>query len=59
MGAATSKDIALAVLIPLPFDIISTALRFWIRMRRKAWGPDDWAMLVNIVCICPKKRLVY
>ncbi|CAN9462551.1 unnamed protein product [Alternaria alternata] len=39
---------ALAVLIPLPFDIVSTILRFWIRYKRKAWGPDDWAMLINL-----------
>lgn len=47
--APTSYPMALAVLVPLPFDIISTVLRFWIRYKRKAWGPDDWAMLINIV----------
>jgi hypothetical protein len=47
--APTSRDMALSVLIPLPFDIISTVLRFWIRYKRKAWGPDDWAMLINLV----------
>ncbi|EUC34864.1 hypothetical protein COCCADRAFT_25096 [Bipolaris zeicola 26-R-13] len=46
--APTSYPMALAVLVPLPFDIISTILRFWIRTKRKAWGPDDWAMLINI-----------
>ncbi|KAI1672271.1 hypothetical protein Ptr902_05039 [Pyrenophora tritici-repentis] len=46
--APTSWPMALSVLIPLPFDIISTVLRFWIRYKRKAWGPDDWAMLVNL-----------
>ncbi|KAE8838611.1 hypothetical protein PTNB73_03371 [Pyrenophora teres f. teres] len=46
--APTSWPMALSVLIPLPFDIISTVLRFWIRHKRKAWGPDDWAMLVNL-----------
>ncbi|KAI4910899.1 hypothetical protein J4E90_007156 [Alternaria incomplexa] len=39
---------ALSVLVPLPFVIISTILRFWIRTKRKAWGPDDWAMLINL-----------
>ncbi|CAI0652632.1 hypothetical protein CGCSCA4_v003693 [Colletotrichum siamense] len=48
MGAATSKDMAAAVLVPLPFDIISMALRFMIRTQRKAWGPDDWAMVATI-----------
>ncbi|KAK2748187.1 cation-transporting atpase 4, partial [Colletotrichum kahawae] len=48
MGAATSKDMAAAVLVPLPFDIISMTLRFIIRTQRKAWGPDDWAMMATI-----------
>ncbi|RYN30192.1 hypothetical protein AA0113_g9186 [Alternaria arborescens] len=48
MAPPTSRDMALAVLIPLPFDIVSTILRFWIRYKRKAWGPDDWAMLINL-----------
>ncbi|KAG9203515.1 hypothetical protein G6514_002883 [Epicoccum nigrum] len=39
---------ALAALVPLPFDIVFTVLRFWIRSKRNAWGPDDWAMLVNL-----------
>jgi ABC-type sulfate transport system permease subunit len=39
---------ALAALIPLPFDIVFTVLRFWIRSKRNAWGADDWAMLVNL-----------
>lgn len=47
--APTSYPMALAVLVPLPFDIISTVLRFWIRYKRKAWGADDWAMLINVV----------
>ena len=51
MAPPTSRDMALAVLIPLPFDIVSTILRFWIRYKRKAWGPDDWAMLINLVSI--------
>ncbi|KAF2125177.1 hypothetical protein P153DRAFT_349541 [Dothidotthia symphoricarpi CBS 119687] len=46
--APTSYPMALASLILLPFDIISTILRFRIRAQRKAWGADDWAMLVNI-----------
>jgi hypothetical protein len=40
---------ALAALVPLPFDIVFTVLRFWIRSKRNAWGPDDWAMLANLV----------
>ncbi|WYZ43250.1 hypothetical protein EsH8_VI_000949 [Colletotrichum jinshuiense] len=48
MGAATSKDMAAAVLVPLPFDILTMVLRFWIRAQRKAWGPDDWAMVATI-----------
>ncbi|OLN97675.1 hypothetical protein CCHL11_09157 [Colletotrichum chlorophyti] len=48
MGAATSKDMAAAILVPLPFDIVSMGLRFWIRTQRKAWGPDDWAMVATI-----------
>jgi hypothetical protein len=47
--APTSYPMALAALIPLPFDIVFTVLRFWIRTKRNAWGADDWAMLVNIV----------
>ncbi|KAF1348398.1 hypothetical protein EJ07DRAFT_184945 [Lizonia empirigonia] len=46
--APTSYPMALAALVPLPFDIVFTALRFWIRSKRNAWGPDDWAMLVNL-----------
>ncbi|KAK1978710.1 hypothetical protein LZ30DRAFT_632640 [Colletotrichum cereale] len=48
MGAATSRDMAAAVLVPLPFNIITLVLRFWIRTQRKAWGPDDWAMVATI-----------
>ena len=47
--APTSYPMALAALVPLPFDIVFTVLRFWIRTKRNAWGPDDWAMLVNLV----------
>lgn len=49
--APTSYPMALAALVPLPFDIVFTALRFWIRSKRNAWGPDDWAMLVNLVSL--------
>ncbi|GJD00153.1 cation-transporting ATPase 4 [Colletotrichum higginsianum] len=49
MGAATSRDMAAAVLVPLPFNLITMVLRFWIRTQRKAWGPDDWAMVATIV----------
>ncbi|KAK7931815.1 hypothetical protein PG985_002527 [Apiospora marii] len=48
MGAATSKDMALAVLVPLPLNLLSMVARFWIRTHRKAWGPDDWAMVATI-----------
>ncbi|KAK7943118.1 uncharacterized protein PG986_012231 [Apiospora aurea] len=48
MVAATSKDMALAVLVPLPLNILSIVARFWIRTQRKAWGPDDWAMVATI-----------
>ncbi|KAK7992118.1 hypothetical protein PG996_012866 [Apiospora saccharicola] len=48
MGAATSKDMALAVLVPLPLNLITMVARFWIRTTRKAWGPDDWAMVATI-----------
>ncbi|KAK6213319.1 hypothetical protein QIS74_09321 [Colletotrichum tabaci] len=48
MGAATSRDMAAAVLVPLPFNLITMVLRFWIRTQRKAWGPDDWAMVATI-----------
>lgn len=49
MAPPTSYHMALSVLIPLPFVIVSTILRFWIRSKRKAWGPDDWAMVINLV----------
>lgn len=26
------------------------ALRIWIRLKRKAWGNDDWCMVAAIVC---------
>ncbi|KAK8084685.1 hypothetical protein PG997_005956 [Apiospora hydei] len=48
MVAATSKDMALAVLVPLPLNILTIVARFWIRTQRKAWGPDDWAMVATI-----------
>lgn len=34
----TSPAMFLSVIIPLPFDIATTAIRFWIRYRRNAWG---------------------
>ncbi|KAK8069406.1 hypothetical protein PG994_006022 [Apiospora phragmitis] len=49
MGAPTSRDMALAVLVPLPFNLLTMVARFWIRTQRKAWGPDDWAMVATIV----------
>ncbi|KAF2642060.1 hypothetical protein P280DRAFT_291762 [Massarina eburnea CBS 473.64] len=44
----TSPELALAVLVPMPFCIVLAILRFRIRLQRKAWGVDDWAMLLNI-----------
>ncbi|KAF2451990.1 hypothetical protein P171DRAFT_450677 [Karstenula rhodostoma CBS 690.94] len=44
----TSSAMFLSVIIPLPFDIATTTMRFWIRYRRKAWGADDWATLVTL-----------
>ncbi|KAI9152253.1 hypothetical protein HJFPF1_09482 [Paramyrothecium foliicola] len=48
MGAATSKDIAVATLVLLVFNLITLVMRFWIRIQRAAWGPDDWAMVATI-----------
>ncbi|KAH7012119.1 uncharacterized protein B0I36DRAFT_400083 [Microdochium trichocladiopsis] len=48
MGAPTSKDIAAATLVLLPFNLITLALRFWIRVKWSAWGGDDWAMVVTL-----------
>ncbi|KAK7186034.1 uncharacterized protein CC84DRAFT_1081715 [Paraphaeosphaeria sporulosa] len=44
----TSSAMFLSVMVPLPFDIATTVMRFWIRYRRKAWGADDWAMLITL-----------
>ena len=55
MGAATSKDIAAATLVLLGFDIITLAMRFWVRIQRAAWGPDDWAMVATIVCLTEQR----
>ncbi|KAF1969129.1 hypothetical protein BU23DRAFT_653869 [Bimuria novae-zelandiae CBS 107.79] len=44
----TSNAMFLSVIIPLPFDLATTAMRFWIRYRRKAWGADDWATLITL-----------
>lgn len=49
MSGPTSPQLALAVLVLLPFDVLTWALRFHIRLSRKAWGPDDWSMVVAIV----------
>ncbi|KAH7033626.1 uncharacterized protein B0I36DRAFT_362271 [Microdochium trichocladiopsis] len=48
MGAATSKDMAAATLVLLPFNVITLVMRFWIRVQRSAWGADDWAMVGTI-----------
>jgi hypothetical protein len=49
MAGATSPPLALAILVLLPFDIVTWVLRFYVRLSRKAWGPDDWSMVVAIV----------
>ncbi|EOA88078.1 hypothetical protein ACJQWK_01868 [Exserohilum turcicum] len=48
MAGPTSPSLALAVLVLLPFDILTWILRFHVRISRKAWGPDDWSMSVAI-----------
>ncbi|CAO2656027.1 Nn.00g048300.m01.CDS01 [Neocucurbitaria sp. VM-36] len=48
MAGPTSPSLALAVLVLLPFDIITWGLRFYVRLSRKAWGPDDWSMVAAI-----------
>lgn len=45
----TSPEIAAATFIPLPFILVTTGYRLWIRRQRRAWGIDDWAMLINLV----------
>lgn len=49
MTKPTSVSLALVVLVLLPFNIFSWVLRFYVRLSRKAWGPDDWSMVVAIV----------
>lgn len=49
MSGPTSLPLALAVLVLLPFDIITWVLRFYVRLSRKTWGPDDWSMVIVIV----------
>lgn len=45
----TSLDVALATFVPLPFILVTTAYRFWIRYKKQLWGGDDWAMLALLV----------
>jgi len=49
MGAATSKSLATVTLSLFPLDILTLVLRFYVRISRRAWGLDDWAMLIAIV----------
>jgi hypothetical protein len=49
MSGPTSRPLALVVLILLPFDVATWILRFYVRLSRRAWGPDDWSMLAAIV----------
>jgi hypothetical protein len=51
MAGATSPSLALVVLVLLPFNIITWVLRFYVRLSRRAWGPDDWSMVAAIVSI--------
>ncbi|KAF1846394.1 uncharacterized protein K460DRAFT_242484, partial [Cucurbitaria berberidis CBS 394.84] len=48
MAGPTSVPLALVVLVLLPFDLLTWALRFYVRLTRKAWGPDDWSMVIAI-----------
>ena len=59
MTPPTSKPLATLTLLLLPFDIITLVLRFHVRISRKAWGYDDWAMVVVAVRNTPRRRLVY
>lgn len=49
MSGPTSVPLALVIFILLPFDILTWVLRFYVRVSRKAWGSDDWSMVVAIV----------
>lgn len=49
MAGPTAPGLAICCLVLLPFDIATWALRFYVRVSRKAWGPDDWSMVVAIV----------
>lgn len=49
MGTATSKSLAAVTLTLLPFDALTLSLRFYVRISRRAWGLDDWAMLIATV----------
>jgi hypothetical protein len=51
MSGPTSLPLALAIFILLPFDILTWVLRFYVRLSRKAWGSDDWSMVVAIVSL--------
>lgn len=59
MAGPTSVPLALSVLILLPFDIITWGLRFYVRVSRRAWGPDDWSMVAAIVGSEDLGRLEY
>ncbi|OAG04639.1 uncharacterized protein CC84DRAFT_1094201 [Paraphaeosphaeria sporulosa] len=48
MAGATAPGLAICTLLLLVFDVLSWALRFYVRLSRKAWGPDDWCMLIAI-----------
>lgn len=49
MAGATAPGLAICTLVLLVFDVATWILRFYVRLSRKAWGPDDWSMVVAIV----------
>jgi hypothetical protein len=49
MSGPTSVPLATVILVLLPFDVITWVLRFYVRLSRKSWGPDDWSMVIAIV----------
>ncbi|KAJ4380995.1 hypothetical protein N0V86_003342 [Didymella sp. IMI 355093] len=48
MSGPTSVPLATVILVLLPFDVVTWVLRFYVRLSRKAWGPDDWSMVIAI-----------
>ena len=48
MAGATAPGLAICTLVLLVFDTITCTLRFYVRISRKAWGPDDWSMVAAV-----------